>query len=196
MMGGLSMYPLLFKKKIFIIVLLLNVLIICSSCESQKNAIESKNVNSVKLNYITTECKEVQARTKISVIDGTVYCMWVDVAYNDEGRENETYVLDVFENGSWKNISRQENEFEGSPYFEKTYVYPLCEKIGDKIIYTDSNNDLYIFDTLNKGIYDLKINLEDWRAFATDNKNVFAVLSSATNDKGGAEIRIYDISKI
>ena len=183
-------------KRILTIILIVLVLLCCSSCDFATNTIENNKTEDVKLKYIIATCNETQARAKISVIDGTVYCMWVDVIYNDEGREYETYVLDVFENGSCKNISRQENEFEGSPYFEKTYVYPLCEKIGDKIIYTDSNNDFYIFDTLNKGVYDLKINLEDWRAFATDNKNVFAVLSSATNDKGEAEIRIYDISKI
>lgn len=176
---------------------MLFVLLVCSSCGSVTNIIDSKNkTEDVKLDYIVITCNEVQARTKISVVDGTVYCMWVDVTYNTEGRDSETYVLDAFENGSWKNISKQENEFIGSPYFEKTYKYPLCEKVGDKIIYTDSNNDFYLLNTSNKEIYDLKMNLEDWRAFATDNENVFAVLSSATNGKGETEIRIYDISKI
>lgn len=183
-------------KRISAIILATFILLVCSSCGSVTNTIENNNkIEDVKLEHIVTTCNEVQAHTKISVVDGTLYCMWVDVAYNDEGRDFETYVLDAFENGSWKNIYKQENEFEGSPYFEKTYEYPLCERVGDKIIYTDPDNNFYLLDTLNGKIYDLEMNLGEWRAFATDNENVFAVLSASTNGYGKSEIRIYDISK-
>lgn len=184
-------------KRISAIILATFILLVCSSCGSVTNTIENNNkIEDVKLEYIVTTCNEVQARTKISVVDGTLYCMWVDVAYNDEGRDSETYVLDAFENGSWKNICKQENEFEGSPYFEKTYEYPLCERVGNKIFYTDPDNNCYLLDTLNGKIYDLEMNLGEWRAFATDNENAFAVLSACTNGYGETEIRIYDISKI
>ena len=59
--------------------------------------------------------------------------MWVDVKYNDVARDSETFYLDVYDNGSWKNISvQEEKEFTGAPYFDKTYTYPLYEKVGDK----------------------------------------------------------------
>lgn len=66
--------------------------------------------------------------------------------------------------------------------------------MGDKIIYTDTNNDFYILDNSTQERYNLEINLQDWRAFATDGKSVFSVLSSFANKDGEAEIRIYYIS--
>lgn len=182
------------KNKILSIVLFLNLLIFCCSCDSSRGTINNNKENPDTLKYISTKCPDIQARTKISVIDGKVYCMWVDVKYNNEGRTSETYVLDMFENGGWKNISKQDNDFNDSPYFEKSFKFPLNEKIGNKTVYTNSVGDFYIYDDINKETYDLKINLKEWRMFATDNENVFAVLSAYATKDSNSEIRIYNIS--
>ena len=193
-------------KRVVAIVLSVLVLFVVSSCgfaedtldstdkTTQKPSDSTDKSSDFKPSYVTTTCKSTQWREKISVVDGKVYRMWVDVKYNDVARDSETFYLDVYDNGSWKNISvQEEKEFTGAPYFDKTYTYPLYEKVGDKIIYTDPKNDFYILDFSAQKSYDLEMNLEDWRAFATDGESVFAVLSAFANRDGEAEIRIYDI---
>ena len=179
-------------KKLISIILILTLFTYLCGCQNPQTDNHKENIS--KINYMVTERPETQARTKISVIDGKVYCMWVDVKYNNEGRTSETYVLDMFENGGWKNISKQDNDFNDSPYFEKSFKFPLNEKIGNKTVYTNSVGDFYIYDDINKETYDLKINLKEWRMFATDNENVFAVLSAYATKDSNSEIRIYNIS--
>ncbi len=179
-------------KKLISIILILTFFTYLCGC--QKPQTDKNKAHIGEINYIITERPETQARTKIAVYDGKVYCMWVDVKYNNEGRTSETYVLDVFENGGWKNVSKQDNDFSDSPYFEKSFKFPLNEKIGNKTVYTNSVGDFYIYDDINKETYDLKINLKEWRMFATDNENVFAVLSAYANKDSNSEIRIYSIS--
>jgi hypothetical protein len=179
-------------KKLISIILILTLFTYLCGCQKPQTYNHKENIS--EINYIVTERPETQARTKISVIDGKVYCMWVDVKYNNEGRTSETYVLDVFENGGWKNVSKQVNDFNDSPYFEKSFKFPLNEKIGNKTVYTNSVGDFYIYDDINKETYDLKINLKEWRMFATDNENVFAVLSAYATKDSNSEIRIYNIS--
>lgn len=88
-------------KRIAVIILAGLILLGVSSCGFIKNtSANTDQTNDLELNYVTTTCKSSQAREKISVVDGNVYCMWSETKYNDEGRETETYFLDVYNNGS------------------------------------------------------------------------------------------------
>lgn len=194
------------KKKIVATVLSLVVLFAFCSCSNVEKGEESSNNSEQKtasqgdltpVEYTSTTCKDNQASTKISVVDGKVYCFWTDVTKGEDGFYSEySYILDVFENGSWKNVSISQEESDDGGYFNMTYKYPLNEKVGNKTVYTDDKNDFYLRDENTKEVVKLGLNLEDWRAFATDRKSIFAVLSVVADSNCEFEIRIYDISKI
>lgn len=194
------------KKKIFAIGLLVVILLSLCSCSNaekgQENSVGSEQKAAsqdelASVEYISTKCKDTRASTKISVIDGEVYCFWTDVTQGEDGFYSEySYILDVFQNGSWKNVSTSQNENNDGGYFDKVYKYPLNEKVGEKTVYTDDKNDFYLRDENGGEPLPLGLNLKDWRAFATDGKSVFAVLSATADKNCEYEIRIYDISKI
>lgn len=199
-------FEVFYMKKFFAIGLLLVVFFSFCSCGNVEKGEESSNLSEQKatsqgdrmqVDYISTKCKDTQVSTKISVVDGKVYRFWTDVTKGEEGFYSEySYILDVFENGSWKNISTSQKENDDGGYFDKVYKYPLNEKVGNKTVYTDDKNDFYLRDENGGKPLDLGLNLENWRAFATDGESVFAVLSATADKNCEHEIRIYDITKI
>ena len=167
--------------------------------------------------YETVYCTDVQATTEIAVVDGKLYCKWLDVQYDENGIRYETERIDVIENIAesleWKRVSIQcEVEMDmpfsskahiypsrGSEmvisYFDKVYTYPLYEEIGRFAVLTDEHNNFYLLDTETGTQIDLQLNLEDWRSFATDNTNYFAILSAFADGECKHQIRIYTLSQ-
>lgn len=167
--------------------------------------------------YETVYCTDVQATTEIAVVDGKLYCKWLDVQYDENGIRYDTERIDVIENiaesREWKRVSIQCEAEMDMPfsskahiypsreaemvisYFDKVYTYPLYEEIGRFAVLTDEHNDFYLLDTETGTQIDLQLNLEDWRSFATDNTNYFAILSAFADGECKHQIRIYTLSQ-
>ncbi len=149
--------------------------------------------------YETVYCTDVQATTEIAVVDGKLYCKWLDVQYDENGIRYETERIDVIENiaesREWKRVSIQCEAEMVISYFDKVYTYPLYEEIGRFAVLTDEHNNFYLLDTETGSQIDLQLNLEDWRSFATDNTNYFAILSAFADGECKHQIRIYTLSQ-
>lgn len=181
-------------KRLILVVLMIFSLVLLTSCKG--SAVDSET----PFHYETVYCTDVQATTEIAVVDGKLYCKWLDVQYDENGIRYDTERIDVIENiaesREWKRVSIQYEAEKVVSYFDKVYTYhPLYEKIGRYVVLTDEHNDFYLLDTETDTQTDLKLNLEDWRRFATDNENYFAVLSAFADGECKHQIRIYTLGK-
>ncbi len=149
--------------------------------------------------YETVNCIDMSATTEIAMVDGKLYCKWLEEQYDENGVRYDKERIDVIENivksREWKRVSKQSEVEKVMPYFDKVYTYPLRVEIGRFAVLTDEHNDYYILDTETGIQKDLELNLVDWRRFATDNKNYFAVLSAFSDGENKCEIRIYTLNQ-
>ena len=180
-------------KKLISILLTICSLFLLTSC---KNGLTDSKT---PFSYETVYCTDVQASTEIAVVDGKLYCKWLDVQYDENGICYDTERIDVIENiaksREWKRVSLQCEAEKVMPYFNKVYTYPLYEEIGRFAVLTDEYNDFYLLDTETGTQIDLQLNMEDWRRFATDHKTYFAVLSAFADGECKHQIRIYTLNK-
>ena len=182
---------------LFLVVVLLTY---CCSCGITFKTIEGKG--EMPFYYETVYCNDVQATTRIAVVDGKLYCKWLDMQYDEDGIQHDTEHIDVIDNietsRTWERLSIQSESETVVSVFDKAYNYPIYEKIGRFIVLTDEYNHFYLLDTETGIRTDLQLSLEDWRMFATDNINCFAVLSAFSVWRDGKyqqEIRMYTLNQ-
>lgn len=188
------------KKRIIILKRIISVLLsgtLVLPLPSCKNAPVD---DGTQFHYETIYCTDVQATTEIAVVDGKLYCKWLDVQYDESGMRYDTERIDVIENiaksREWERVSIPNEAEIAISNFDIVYTYPLYEEIGGFAVVTDEHNDFYLLNTETGIQTDLELNLEDWRRFSTDHKMYFAVLSAyavTVNGEYVHEIRYYKL---
>lgn len=189
--------------KILLFFCLFTILFSFSACKSNPDSKPGSSTsapilteyNISPLNYYSIYCTDNKASTEIAVNDDKIYCKWLD--NNDQ--EHISVIENIYsQNREWVMITQQSNLDDALTYFKNYNYQSLKEKVGECIVYTNKNNDFYITDTTADITYDLGINLEKWRRFATNNTNIFAFLSCEpilADREWMYEVRVYIIEK-
>ncbi len=146
--------------------------------------------------YETVYCKEQQASTEIAMVDGKLYCKWLEECVDEQGVSYDVEHVDVMDVAAgkreWKRLSESDEIQAAMLYFDK----PVNYEIGKYTVYLDEHNDYYLLDAETNTKTNLQLNLVDWRRFATDNTMYFAVLSAfGSAEYDGVEIRIYKLNQ-
>lgn len=187
-------------SKIFAVLFLVVIVLTFCSCKANQAPISSsytpvlKEYNINPLNYYSVYCTDNMASTEIAVNDGKIYCKWLD---NDD-QEHVSVIENIIAKQDWTHLSQQDEINIALTYFKNYNYQPLKENIGECLLYTDKNNNFFITDIDANITYDLRMNLEDWRRFATNNNDIFAFLSTEPiliDNEWLYEVRVYKTEK-
>ncbi len=154
------------------------------------------------LTFTSVYCQDEQATTDIAFKDGVLYCQSLQT---ENGEQCEH--LDRLTNGAWERLSSDSFETLG---LQNTVTYPLYERIGSWILFSNAENAIFLMDTTQNTVYDMDMTLAGWRKIATDNESRLAFLSAVPIEQGDEiymyqgdtvaheiytyEIRLYDLT--